>query len=540
MANQTTNPIRSLVQAASKALKQDKYQEVVGVCNKIIGLQDDHAVAYSMLFTSLYRSGELEQARLIGGRAAELNPTTEFILNNQACLQLDANHPAAAAGLLRTLIKQNGKKAKWLYNLGLAQRSVGSYQNAIDIFNQTLDVNPAHARAAFQLADLYEYCGMLELSTRQFNYLRLLRPHHRETRRWYINSAASNGDISEADLHHEIRLWGDKFTPNSKPYPATVATQSNSLKLGFVVGAIPQSWWTSMVAPVLDQLSVHEEVTLYWQNRLPVPAQAEHKFAIVESFGLSDSSFARQVRTDHIEVIIDVCGMRAGCRQRAYGLKLANKQFGWLAHEGLYISEAVTALDKYLGQQRFYFNVAQKNKRAKGASTKKTLFGINCTEGLRDTTVETWAQILQESNGWNLSLDADRPEIVKQLRANFAKYSVDRSHITFNTTPNIKQGAIVLENLANNDVVKVEKALREGATIVALEGEIFQAQQSAALLKQIDKADWIMKDKVSYRNRTLSLMDMAQRPHVSREELALAGIYNVEHFAKRIRKIIRR
>ena len=162
-------------------MRDNNLSEAIELSAEMLEIDPNHAGAHAVAFTSLFKSDKFEQARRIGGKAAELNPKSEFILNNQACLQLEAKQPAAAAGLLKPLIEQYGETAQWMYNLGLAQRMVGSYQNSVSAFQRTLDLDSEHDKAAFQLAELYSLTGQLELAARQYNYLRLLRPRHAPT-----------------------------------------------------------------------------------------------------------------------------------------------------------------------------------------------------------------------------------------------------------------------------------------------------------------------------------------------------------------------
>ena len=158
--------IRKLFSKSVDALRASRHEEALLLTAQIIALQADHAGAHAVQFSSLFKSNQFERARGMGRQAAKLNPRSVFILNNQACLQLEAKQPAAAAGLLKSLIDQYGEKAQWLYNLALAQRMVGNYDYAIDMFRRTLDHEPRHDFAAYQLADCLSFIGDSEQAIR--------------------------------------------------------------------------------------------------------------------------------------------------------------------------------------------------------------------------------------------------------------------------------------------------------------------------------------------------------------------------------------
>ena len=99
---------------AVAAMRENQHEDAISLGKNVLKDQPDHAGANAVVFTSLFKSGQLEEARRMGGKAAQLNPESEYILNNQACLQLDGKQPAAAAGLLKSLISKHGEKAQWL------------------------------------------------------------------------------------------------------------------------------------------------------------------------------------------------------------------------------------------------------------------------------------------------------------------------------------------------------------------------------------------------------------------------------------------
>ena len=89
-----------LTAEAIKALREDRHNDAIELSQEIIDRKEDHAGAHAVQFSSLFKTNQFDQARKIGAYAAELNPNSVFILNNQACLQLEAKQPAAAAGFL--------------------------------------------------------------------------------------------------------------------------------------------------------------------------------------------------------------------------------------------------------------------------------------------------------------------------------------------------------------------------------------------------------------------------------------------------------
>jgi tetratricopeptide (TPR) repeat protein len=416
MSDLRDKSLDKLATMAVRALRASEHHEAIEITHEMIDRQADHAGAHAVQFSSLFKSKEFEQARRMGGHAAQLNPESLFILNNQACLQLEAKQPAAA-GLLKSLIEQFGERGQWLYNLELAQRMVGNFEYAISVFRRTLDHQPEHDLAAFQLADCLKIVGRREEAVQAYNYVRLLRRKHAPTHSNYIHNAVVNDRLSATDLEQELALWRERFIPNEKRYTVDQPSDALPIKMGFLIGVIPEPWLHSMVVPVVNELSKSSDlIYVYWHHESPPIKLFDKAVTVVLSAAMSDANVAPQVRAEGIDVMIDICGMRLGSRQRALGLHLAGRQYGWLAHEGYYATPLVVALDQKLDAQRLFIEA---NKNTVQAVADKTLIGIGSQLGLAYDVIKTWATILQQLPDWKLHLDAQANHVIKVLRQGF-------------------------------------------------------------------------------------------------------------------------
>jgi predicted O-linked N-acetylglucosamine transferase (SPINDLY family) len=536
MSEYSNETLENLISMSIRALRASKHDKAIEITQEIIARHDDHAGAHAVQFSSLFKSEKFEQARRMGGRAAQLNPESVFILNNQACLQLEAKQPAAAAGLLKSLIEQFGEQGQWLYNLALAQRMVGNFEYAINMFRRTLDYQPEHDRAAFQLADCLKIVGHHEEAVLAYDYVRLLRSKHAPTHSNYIHNAVASNGLSATDLNHELSLWQERFIPNDKRYTVDQPSSALSINIGFLIGVIPDLWLRSMVVPVINELAKSQDsISVYWHDEKPPLKLFDEQVSVALSAGLSDANFARQVRADSIDVMIDICGMRLGSRQRALGLHLAGRQYGWLAHEGYYATPLVVALDQKMDAQRFYI---EKNSVTTQAAPKKTLIGIGSHQGLAYEVIKTWSYILQQLPDWKLLLDAQETHIIKALRQRFSSMGIDSNRLIFDKSLGAAEGSVVLDNFIQNDPVTASYALHSGGILVALDGPLFPAQQSAALLSQLDRGDWLCGSTSEYVARAIALADGAFAEPLNQEQLDLSRLNNLQTFATHFRNTI--
>ncbi|GHA10828.1 hypothetical protein GCM10008090_20680 [Arenicella chitinivorans] len=533
--------IETLMTQAVSALREGKFDLAVSLTDKVIHQDADHPSAHAVKFSSLFKNKKFEQARQMGGTAAQLNPHSVFVLNNQACLQLEAKQPAAAAGLLKSLIDQFGERSQWLYNLALAHRMVGNYDYAITTFRRTLDHQPDHDRAAFQLADCLSQIGHKEEATRAYDYVRLLRTKHAPSHSNYIHHAVANDSLTEEGLRQEMRLWEERFIPKDNRYTAKQVQDKNKLRLGVLIGQIPEHWLLATVAPTVSSLAkLGDQVFVYWHDEKPRSDLFDSGVNVVHSPGFTDADFARQVRSDKIEVMLDVCGMRRGSRQRALGLQVAGSAFGWLAHEGRYATDLVELLDDRLTEQRFFVSAEYESYTPRNTPLPaKTFAGIGCQHGLSYSVIKVWSEILRRLPDWKLHLDATSALVKKLLIERFALHEISADRLVFDERLRAAPNTIVLDNFVQNDPIAAVDAIDHGGVLVALRGNLFPAQQSAALLKQLDRADWLCDTQRDYLNRAISLAQGVSVDLVDRATMKKSAVRDVHGFSKRVRDILK-
>jgi len=515
MSQYHTLSVKDLMRDAVRNLRASQHDSAVDITSAIIEREPRHAGAHAVQFSALFKAKRFEQARRMGTVAADLNPTSIFVLNNQACLQLEAKQPAAASGLLKSLIEQYGERGQWLYNLALAQRMVGNFDYAINTFSRTLDFDDTHDRAAFQLADCLTLVGQHERAAHAFNYVRLLRNKHAPSHSNYLHHAVVNNSISADDLSLEFALWQDRFVPSDKRYDINPISSSDSLNIAFLIGKLPEHWAHRLVAPVVNTLSANDTVRVYWHDEQIDPALFDGRVEVVPCAHFTDADFARRVRADSIDIMIDVCGMRLGARQRVLGLQVAGKQFGWLAHEGQYATPLVAPLDGQLNQ----YAADLTDTLSSDNVPNNTLIALVCRRGVSHEVLTIWASILHELPDWKLQ-------------------GILSTRLSFGPQPVCNNTTIALDNFTENNPALVITALAEGATIVGIRGPLFPAQHTAGILRQCGREDWLCNNNADYQARVIDLVSKSNTQGLSRTEFDASGLANIDGFVKNFRAAI--
>ncbi len=539
--------IKKLYTRSIRALRRSNHDDAVTLTQEIIDRQTDHAGAHAVQFSSLFKSKQFESARLIGNQAAELNPKSVFILNNQACLELEKNNPAPAAHLLTSLIEQFGERAQWVYNLALAHEKIGQYGKAVSMYRKTLDQDPKHDKAARKLAETSALLGHYEEATQAYDYYRLLQNKNDASHSLFINCAAKSNNITNDSLLHELNLWGARFIPQSKRYDVEDINSKEVLTIGFIAAYFDYEWLENIFTPVINQLSENGDNIIFY-SRLPAPSLNENVKQLNVS-KLSDANFARRVREDKVDVLIDLCGMSNGHRQRAMGLQLASKQYSWLNHEGAFTTPLIDSLDDKLEQ---FFIAPTSNKASKKKWPAKTFAGLSGQNGLSYDVIKAWAAVLVACPQWSLNINTIRlkresakfsevtkEQVEKLLQQRFSAAGVDRSRVSFNNSLEYDKTTIALDNFSNNDPVALSECILNGATAVTLKGELFPAQRNIKLMTQLSLDETMSETPYLFSQRAISLAQGKSKMCSLRDQKThQTKLNDLESFVTRFRKTI--
>lgn len=513
ISNHSGRSIKKLYSRSVRALRTSKHADALLITQEIIDRQPDHAGAHAVQFSSLFKSKKFELARLIGNQAARLNPKSVFILNNQACLELEKNNPTPAAHLLSSLIDQYGERAQWLYNLALAYELTGRFEKAISIFRRTLDQNPSHDKAARQLAETLEKVGHYEEACQAYDYWRILSNKNATSHGQYIHCAVNSNNISVNSLRQELGLWGDKFIPKDSAYEIALIDSTRALNIGFITSAsVQQNHLNETVIPVIDSLTNNGDTLFVYSHKQNLTLN--ENVNNVNITDLSDANFARRVRADNIDILIDLCGMRQGNRQRALGLQLASKQFSWLGHEGLFATPRISSLEEKLqARQKVYFCKQHKTSQKDDHRPwpDKTFAGICAQKGLSYSVIKTWANVLLQCPDWVIEIQTgNNPQLEKLLAQRFSAAGINKERVLFSHNTHYSDQTIVLDNFIQNDPVQLSSAIFDGATVVTIKGKLFPAQHSHGVMQQLGFESDVSTTEYAFMQRAVALANGEQ------------------------------
>jgi predicted O-linked N-acetylglucosamine transferase (SPINDLY family) len=272
-------------------------------------------------------------------RATVLAPADAAAWNNLGTARLRGGRLAAAVEALQTAVKLAPMQLSAAVNLGTALQAVGDIDRAVIAVERALSLAPEAAEVWNNLGNLYKEQGRLSDALRAYDTALERSPLLREA---FSNKLAALKLSVEHDpaamlaAHREFarRFEAEvlkNYTPNERD-----ASPDRRLRIGYVSpdchGAVP-----AFIRPVLRAHDAAQfEVFCYYNNVQPPEKDAAIAGRVTRRImaGLTDAQVAAQIRTDAIDVLIDIAGHTGRNRLGVFVLRPAPIQVTWLDYLG--------------------------------------------------------------------------------------------------------------------------------------------------------------------------------------------------------------
>ena len=446
-----------------------------------------HASASELINEGLRQRQQVgaEAARPYFERAAQLQPNSHvpwFMLGNVASELGDLDAAVAHYAHARDL---NPSDHVIRYNLGLNQLSRGYIDTAIEELRAACDLDPSYLQAQSSL----------------------------------IMALHSSDRISPEEIASAIREWGVRF---SLQHPAAAPSglrpvHGERLRIGFISGDFRTHSVAHFFEPILSARDRGAfEYVLYSNSNVQDPVTQRLRACVDdwrEVWQLTDDALFDLVRTDRIDILVDLSGHTASNRLAVFARRAAPVQVSYLGYQastGLAtmdyrITDAVTdppaPADAWHTERLLRLPDTQWCFRPFGTPAEPgplpareagfvTFGSFNNLTKASDTLLRCWVQILVELPASRLRLTRVRSaQRAAEIMAMFARSGVAPERIECmpfaNDPPYGQQFAgvdIALDNYPYNGVTTTCESLYFGVPVVSLHGRNGVSRSGLSLL----------------------------------------------------------
>ncbi len=449
----------------------------------------------------------------------------------------------------RTALELSPDLVEGELNLGVALARRRQLGEAEECFRRILARNPAHAAAHKNLASVLGSQGRHDEAAEQYAHVLRLQPDSAETRSAAAALEQYRDGVTAAHLaaiHRDwARLHADPLRRDWKPF-ANSRDPNRPLRLGLVSGDFRRHPVAFLLLRTLANMD-RAQWAIHCYHMRPGADEFTHRFQALAAGWrtadqLADAALTELIRSDAIDILIDLSGHTSGNRLLTFARKPAPVQATWLGYVGTTGLDAIDYLiaDRHHvppGEEAHY---AEKVLRlpddyvcydppadspavrpfASGASGPITFGCFNNPTKFTASAIETWAAILKRTPRSRLMLryfTFKDPATRKRLEEQFAGHgiSADRLDLGVADSPEVlglyNEVDVALDTFPYSGGLTTCEALWMGVPIVTWPGQTFAGRHSLSHLSNAGLTETIARDRNHYVELAVGLANDLDR-----------------------------
>jgi protein O-GlcNAc transferase len=526
---------------------QGRLDEAVTAYRRAIGIKPDYAEAHSNLGNALLDQGKSDDAIAAYRQAIGIKPHfAEAHFNLGHALRGQGKSDEAIAAYRRAIgIKPDYAKAH--SNLGGALFWQGKFDQAIAAYRQAIEINPDYAEAHYNLGSALAAQGRLDEAVAAYRQAIGIRPDFSQAFSGLLLCLNYDDKLTNDHIFAAHREWDERYGQRAPRF----TTYSNDrdptrrLRIGYLSPDFREHSVAWFLEPLLrghDRQKVevfcYAEVTRPDSVTTRLQGLADKWLVTV---GLSDEGLAERIRTDGIDILVDVAGHTPGNRLLMFARKPAPVQVTWLGYPnttGLnaidyrlvdavtdpageadaWASETLVRLEDGFLCYRGLRNAPEPTSPPCLKTGTVTFGSFNNPAKISGATFDAWAKLLRRLPEARLLLKA-RPFADAATRALFLAHlgargiAEDRVEL-LSWLPGAAEHLalyhrvdIALDPFPYNGTTTTFEALWMGVPVITLRGHRHAGRVGASLLTQIRLTDLIANSPEEYIEIAVALAE---------------------------------
>lgn len=509
-----------------------RFEHAAEAFRAAIRANPDHPWGHNNLGIALRELGQPEAARAACLRALEIDPDFAKAWNNLGNIEHQRGQEEAAIGAYQKALALVPDDPEVQNNLGSSLAVLHRSDEAVAAFRSALAGQPNNPTIWNNLGNaLPDVADKVEAFRRALQ----ITPDFPQARSNLLFSLHYLPRIAEAEILNEARAYGRLVERNASPFSAWENDRSldRPLRIGIVSADLCQHPVAYFLESVLAALDKTRFTLFAYYNERKEDAWTQRFRTLLPQwrnvFGLPDTEVIKQIRTDRIDILIDLSGHTAGNRLPVFAAHPAPVQISWLGYFG---TTGLTAMDYLLAdhvgvpvgeEDRFTETIWRlpetrlcftppneiEIKSYPLRNDPRVTFGcFNNHNKIHAEVITTWSRLLAATPHSGLLIKNSRCKDVayhRHLRQCFAEHGIAADRIAF-APPSDRDSYLA----AYNDVditldpypytggTTTAESLWMGVPVLTLAGDSLIARQGAGLLLAAGLPDWIAKSEDEY------------------------------------------
>jgi predicted O-linked N-acetylglucosamine transferase (SPINDLY family) len=319
--------------------QMNKISEALFVSQKSVQLDPHDTEAQKNLGVMLQKLGRLNEAEASYKKAIALKPDYAEAYNNLSNTLKEQGKLNEAEACYRKTIALKPEYAEAHYNLGVMLQKLGRFNEAEASYKKALALKPDHAEAHNNLGNTLKEQGRLNEAEASYEKAIELKVDYSgaySNKNLCLNysSLCSPLFIYKEHLKFEKQFGGLKVEP-----PLSMHVKKNfgeRLRIGYVSADFRKHSVAYFFEPLLQHHSGHVVETFCYYNNTVVDVMTKRLMATCDHwrpiFGIADSEVANLIRSDKIDILVDLSGHMGKNSLLVFAQKPAPIQVTWLGY----------------------------------------------------------------------------------------------------------------------------------------------------------------------------------------------------------------
>ncbi|GAM08692.1 putative UDP-N-acetylglucosamine--peptide N-acetylglucosaminyltransferase SPINDLY [Geobacter sp. OR-1] len=488
--------------------------------------------------TDAHKSGRLAEASTVYRTILVQQPKNGDALHLLGVSEFQQGNNAEAIELIQKAIPLMPGCAEAYINLGTVYHHAARLDEAISCFRKALEIAPNNSVTLLNLGNTYKDQMALDQALSCYRQALAIRPDFLVAHSNILMILQYDPLQTPATLADAHQQWDIQHGHPLQPY--TQYKNSQTLDRPIRVGYLSPDFCNHPVGYfMLPVVKTHDRsrVTTYcYYNKQTIDNCTEQlqNAADVWHFvkQMSDQELARLIRTDEIDILVDLAGHTANNRLPVFALKPAPVQVSWLGYpcstglkaidyrltdriadptdeDDRHASETLLRLpDSFLCYEPPATSPDVAPLPARG-SNRITFGSFNNLAKVNDRVIALWASILSQLPGSRLVLKSKAfadPMLGSRLLERFRNHGLESSRIELRSfTASIEDHYrsyneidIALDTFPYNGTTTTFDALWMGVPVITLRGARHAARVGASILTHAGLEDLIADSEDAY------------------------------------------
>ncbi len=420
-----------------------------------------HGFAWKVLSVIQLESKRFSDALDSAKRAVKLLPNDAAVHNNLGNVYLRLERFEEAEPHFRESLSIAPDYTKALFNFASLMRFNGKLKDSEKYCRQALTIDPTYTNAHIALGNALELQNKLSEARISYHNALALAPDMANLHTDVLHLLSLDVSVEPHQLIAEHAAFGTHFeAPFLGRYPAPKNTKDpeRNIHVGFVTADLNNHALANFLEPLFQFLSQKPRLTLYVYYTKKLEDAVTQRFKMFVPYwnsvaDLSDEELSEKIRTDSIDILIDLGGHTVLNRLTTFARKPAPVQASWLGYLG---TTGLQAMDYYVcdtfwlppGELDWQFSeklaylpsamvflphpsAPPINELPALKSGHITFGSFNRYNKINDSIISLWSALLRAVPNSHMALCAIPKEFEEDTVARFAQEGVERERLTF-------------------------------------------------------------------------------------------------------------